>query len=284
VEVRPRLCLVPGSTVLSGIEQELAGQDGREERLSAKLARLPAEAFDFVVIDCPPSVGLLTFNALVAADEVLIPIDASVFAMHGLARLRETIGVIETEFDRRVHTHVLCNNVDTRTHFSNRMLDEMKKEHAGVLNTFVSNSVRIKEAAARGVTIFDLDATSKPALQFVVLADELLRRAPHAEERRASAARVTALDGPQCAGGHVRFMLVAPNASSVSLQGEFPGWPAEGIPLTRDPDDGVWKTEVDVSPGEYAYHFVVGGVPTRDPSNREYARNEFGREDSLLVV
>jgi len=283
-EVRPGLCLVPGSTVLSGIEQELAGEPGREGRLAEKLAHLPAGAFDFVVVDCPPSVGLLTFNALLAADEVVIPVDASFFSMHGLGKLRETIGVIEEELDHRLRVHVVCNNVDTRTHFSNDMLSEVEKLHAGVLlNSFVSNSVRLKEAAARGVTIFELDASSKPAIQFAALAQELVDRVPVIETRN-MLSWMEQLHGPRRVAEGVVFALDAPGAAQVYVTGEFPDWPREGVPLERDSDDGLWKAVLDVPPGEYAYHFIVDGRWIRDPLNRDYTRNEFGQENSLLVV
>ncbi len=283
-EVRPGLCLVPGSTVLSGIEQELAGEIGREERLGRKLSHLPAGAFDFAVVDCPPSVGLLTFNALVAADEVLIPVDASYFSMHGLGKLRETISVIEEELNHRIRVHVVCNNVDTRTHFSNDMLSEVEKLHAGVLlNSFISNSVRLKEAAARGITIFELDASSKPATQFAGLAQELVERVPLIETSN-MAAWMEQLHGPQRVDEGVLFALDAPGAAEVYVTGEFPDWPREGKPLRRDSADGLWKAILDVPPGEYEYHFIVDGHWMRDPRNEDYTRNEFGQENSLLVV
>jgi chromosome partitioning protein len=283
-EIRPGLCLVPGSTVLSGVEQELAGEPGRERRLADKLGRVPLGAFDFVIVDCPPSVGLLTFNALVAADEVMIPVDASYFSMHGLAKLRETIGLIEAELDHHIRVHVVCNNVDTRTHFSNEVLSGVEKLHAGVLlETFVSNSVRLKEAAARGVTIFELDSSSKPALQFFALAQELTSRAPLIDSRD-MAGWMEQLHGPRRVPKGVLFALDAPDASEVYVTGEFPGWPREGMPLARDDSDGRWKAVLEVPPGEYEYHFVVDGVSIRDPANGDYTRDEFGQENSLLVV
>lgn len=283
-DIRPGLCLVPGSTTLSGVEQELSGQAGREDRLARKLAHLTKDAFDFVVIDCPPNVGLLTFNALLAADEVVIPIDASTFAMHGLAKLRETIGVIEDELNHPLRVHVVCNNVDTRTHFSNDMLSEVEKSHNGVLlATYISNSVRLKEAASRGVTIFDLDANSKPATQFAALAEELVQRAPLVEthDMRRWMGR---LHGPEVVPEGVMFTLDAPGAARVCVTGEFNNWSREGRPLTRDDSDGLWKTVINIPPGEYEYRFVVDGLWIRDPNNHEYTRNEFGQENSVLVV
>jgi len=180
--------------------------------------------------------------------------------------------------------HVVCNNVDTRTHFSNHMLAEVAKLHTGVLlEAFVSNSVRLKEAAGRGVTIFDLDASSKPALQFLALARELIERVPRIETVNVQA-WMKQLHGPSRVSDGVLFSLDAPDASEVSVTGEFTDWSREGTPLVRDATDGLWKAVLDIPPGEYEYHFVVDGLWMRDPDNQDYIRNEFGQENSLLVV
>lgn len=282
--VSERLCLIPGSTVLSGIEQELAETAGREDRLSEKLATLGADAFDFVLVDCPPSVGLLTFNALIAVEEVIIPIDASFFSLHGLGKLRETIEVIEERLNHSLRVHVVCNNIDTRTHFANEILEEVEKFHSGVLlDSFIGNSVRLKEAAARGVTIFDLEKSSKPARQFLALAREIAEKAPRIETRNMEA-WIEKLHGPRRVPEGVVFSIDAPNAEDVRVTGEFTNWSRDGMRLLRDPIDGLWKTTVDIPPGEYEYRFIVDGVWLRDPHNKDYIRNEFGQENSLLIV
>ncbi|MDH3197731.1 MAG: AAA family ATPase [Candidatus Krumholzibacteria bacterium] len=279
-----RLCIVPASTVLSGIEQELADQDGREERLSAKLGQLPDDAFDAVIVDCPPSVGLLTFNALIAVEEALIPIDASFFAMHGLAKLRETLQVLEEELNHQLRVHVVCNNLDTRTHFSKDMLGEVEKFHGGVLfDTFIGNSVRLKEAAAKGLTIFELEKGSKPASQFQSLAREILEKEPRIRTDDLPG-WMERLHGPRRVPEGVLFSLDAPDANEVRVTGEFNNWSRGGTPMKRDAADGLWKAVLDVPAGEYEYRFIVDGVWVRDPNNKDYIRNEFGQENSLLIV
>jgi chromosome partitioning protein len=278
------LSVVPASTVLSGVEQELADAAGREERLAIKLARLPRDAFDFVIVDCPPSVGLLTFNALIAVQELLIPLDASFFSLHGLAKLRETIDVIEQELDHRLRVHVVCNNLDTRTHFSNELLQEVERFHGAVLaDAFISNSVRIKEAAARGKTIFELSRSSKSASQFQALARELLEKESRIETRNLEG-WMEKLHGPRRVPEGVMFALDAPQSKQVRVTGEFTNWSRDGLKMERDGDDGLWKVVVDIPPGEYEYRFIVDGVWIRDPNNKDYVRNEFGQENSLLIV
>jgi chromosome partitioning protein len=284
LELTDRLSLVASATVLSGIEQELADEDGREEALARKLRTLPPDRWDYVIVDCPPSVGLLTFNALIAVDEVVIPVDASFFAMHGLGKLRETIEVIEEELQHQLKVHVLCNNLDTRTHFSNEMLEEVEKFHSGVLlEAYISNSVRLKEAAARGKTIFELDRSSKPASQFLTLGRELVEKAPKVQVQDLTQ-WMEKLHGPRRVAEGVVFALEAPEAQEVRVTGEFSNWSREGEPLRQDASDGLWKVVLDITPGEYEYRFIVDGVWIRDPNNKDYIRNEFGQENSLLIV
>jgi chromosome partitioning protein len=294
VKVGGHLFLVPANTVLGAVEQQLAEAMGREYRLAEKLRVLDDQAFDYVVVDCPPSVGLLTFNALVAVDEVVIPIDASVFSLHGLAKLRETIDVIEDELRHPLKVSVLCNNLDTRTHFSNEVLDEVDRFHAGVLlDGYISHSVRLKEAASQGISVHDLDPGGKPARQFMDVASELHNSPPafaRAEsvavpvEERDHPAAATVLDGPRRVSQGVQFTLHAPAATDVIVTGEFTDWSRHGVALSRDPEDGLWKAVVDIEPGEYEYRFIVDGVWIRDPHNRDYIRNEFGQENSLLSI
>ena len=278
------LNLVPSSTVLSGVEQELADRLGREERLSGKLAQVGDDTYDFVIIDCPPSVGLLTFNALVAASEVLIPVDASFFSMHGLVKLRETIEVIEEELNRRLMVHVVCNNLDTRTQFSKELLGEVERFHTGVLlDTFISHTVRLKEAAAKGMSVIDLDRRCKATRQFLSLGRELIEKQPKVQVENI-AEWMEKLHGPQRINEGVLFTLDSPRATNVSVTGEFTNWSREGVPMAQDDEDGFWKIVLDIQPGEYEYRYIVDGVWIRDPSNRDFVRNEFGQENSLLIV
>ncbi len=278
------LNVIPGSTVLSGVEQELAERDGRERRLAEKLAQIDDGAFDFVVIDCPPSVGLLTFNALIASGEVLIPVDASFFSLHGLTKLRETLEVIEEELQHLMRVHVVCNNVDTRTRFSNELLAEVEKFHAGVLmDAYISHTVRLKECTAKGMSIFEIADASKAEGQFVSLARELVEKAPKIDTRDMKT-WMEKLHGPRKVPEGVLFTLNAPKASRVCVTGGFTDWSKKGIPLEKDAEDKLWKVIVDIKPGAYEYRFIVDGVWIRDPGNKEFIPNGFGQENSRLVV
>ncbi len=278
------LSVIPATTVLSGVEQELAGVGGRERRLAVKLYQMEEDVFDFVLIDCPPSIGVLTFNALIASGEVLIPVDASYFSLHGLVKLRESIDLIQDALDHRLHVRVVCNNLETRTRFTREILAELEKFHSGVLiDTFISHTVRLKECSAKGVSVFEIDGRSKASHQFMSLARELIETAPKLETRDMKA-WMARLHGPKKVPEGVLFTLDAPGATFVTVTGEFTDWSREGIALARDPKDGIWKTVVNIRPGRYEYRFIVDGKWCRDPANSQVIRNDFGQENSLLTV
>ena len=174
----PRLSLVPASLDLAGAELELAGRDRREFLLS-RAVRSHVPDYDDVLIDCPPSLNMLTVNALVAADSVLVPLQCEFYALEGLSQLIRTIervqralnprlelrGVLLTMFDRRNN---LCDQVaaDVRGHFG-----------ASVFDTVIPRNVRISEAPSHGKPVLIYDHRCAGSLAYIRLAAEMLRRA-----------------------------------------------------------------------------------------------------------
>jgi len=282
IPVLDNLDLAPATVVLAGAEQELAEKPARERRLSAKIARL-RKSYDYIVIDCPPSIGLLTFNALAASNETLIPVDPSFFSLHGLHKVRETIELLREELDHDVHIRVLANNYNSRTNFSRDILYEIENFHGdSMLKTTISHTVKLKEAASRGQPIVKFDSHNRAAKEFLALADELLAQEAFFQvaDRRHAA---LAFQGPQTVAGGIRFNLEAPHATEVRITGEFTNWSYEGLPLDRD-DRGTWSTIIKVPPGAYEYRFILDGVWVKDPGNEESVTNEYGQENSVVVI
>ncbi len=275
--------VIPSSPMLSALEQELAGLDGRESRLGSKLAR-SKEDYDFIIIDSPPNVGILTFNALIASKEVLIPIEPSLFSLRGLERLTETLELLEEETDHKVAMHILINNLEKRTNFSRDFVGELEKTHSSILmqNT-VSHSVRYKESVLRGVSIFDVRRCDKLRREFLAIADEIDERGSVLQVENIHS-WMTRLHGPKVIEEGVIFAFDAPNAKSVRLTGEFTNWSGIGKKMEIDSKDGLWKTTLNLEPGEYEYRFIVDGVWIKDPRNSDTVMNEFGQENSLLIV
>jgi chromosome partitioning protein len=280
--VMEHLDLAPSSLVLTAAEQELADKPGREKRLLAKLARM-RKTYDYVVVDCPPSIGLLTFNALTAAQEAIIPVDPSFFSLHGLHKVRETIELLRDEIGHEIHIRVLVNNHNSRTNFSRDILYEIENFHGDtMLKTCISHTVKLKEAASRGQPIVKFDARNRASKEFNALADELIAQEPFfrlSEQRDVG----HVFHGPQSVAGGVRFTIDAPYAQDVRVTGEFNSWSYEGLALQRD-DTGLWSRVVEVGPGSYEYRFIIDGVWVKDPNNLESVINEFGQENSVVVL
>jgi chromosome partitioning protein len=277
------LDVIPSSPVLGAVEQELAGRDGRETRLASKLARVE-EMYDYAIIDSPPNVGLLTFNALMASGEVLIPVDPSYYSLQGVGRLLETIELLESETRHRVKVSLLINNIEKRTNFSRDIVAELERHHAAeIMDVAISHSVKYKEAALRGIPIFGMPRSDRLKWEFLTLAREIEDRGSLIETADIGD-WMEKLHGPKVAPGGVIFTFDAPAATTVRLTGEFTNWSREGIGMERDGEDGLWKVTVDLEPGEYEYRYIVDGVWIKDPRNVDSVLNEFGQENSLLIV
>ncbi|MBA3688698.1 MAG: ParA family protein [Chloroflexi bacterium] len=173
----PGLDLVPAALALSGAEIELVGVPAREHRLSASLADL-GERYDRVLIDCPPSLGLLTVNALTAADGVLIPIQTEYYALEGLSQLVNTIRMVREALNPRLEIDgVLLTMYDGRTRLSIQVAAEVRRHLDGaVYDTVVPRSIRLSEAPSHGVPIAIYDPTSRGAEAYGRLAAEVTAR------------------------------------------------------------------------------------------------------------
>ncbi len=278
-----RLHILPSSPVLSAVEQELSGREARETRLATKLARV-ADEYDFAIIDSPPNVGLLTFNALLAAGELIIPVEPSFFSLHGLRELTRTLDLLERETRHGVSVSILVNNVEKRTNLYRDIESELERDYGEQLfDTFISRSVRYREAARMGVSIFALPRCDRLKWEFLSVARELEERAPRIENDEMEG-WIERLHGPKVVSEGVLFTLDAPGAEKVFITGEFTNWSHEGLQMERDGRDGFWKLMIELEPGEYEYRFIVDGVWIKDPMNVDSVLNEFGQENSLLIV
>ncbi len=171
------LDLCPASAALVGVEVELVTLPNRERRLAFALAALPTP-YEYVLIDCPPSLGLLTLNALVAADSVLVPLQAEYYAMEGLGELIRTISAVRRGPNPRlVREGIVVTMHDARTNLC-REVDSQARSVFGaeVFDTVIPRAVRLAEAPSHGKSIFEYEPTSKAAVAYMALAGELARR------------------------------------------------------------------------------------------------------------
>jgi chromosome partitioning protein len=173
----PGLDLVPSAPALSGAEIELVGVAARERRLAASLAELDGR-YDRILVDCPPSLGLLTLNALTAADGVLIPIQTEYYALEGLSLLVNTIRRVREGLNPRLEIEgVLLTMYDARTNLSAQVASEVRRHMNGtVYRTVVPRSVRLSEAPSHGLPIALYDPASRGADAYRELAGEVSAR------------------------------------------------------------------------------------------------------------
>ncbi len=170
------LDLVPAQVILSAIEQKLSGQAGRESKLSDKIKSLK-NAYDYIVIDCPPSLGLLTFNALSAADEVLVPVEPSFFAFHGLKKLLETITLVREVVKHTITVHAVLTIFDVRTKHARdigRIIQNFFSDN--ILSVIIRKNIKLQEAARAGKPITEYDKNSIGFKDYMNLAVEMIKR------------------------------------------------------------------------------------------------------------
>jgi chromosome partitioning protein len=175
------LYCVPATIHLAGAEIELVSLVAREQRLRSALERFlseSAEPFDYVFIDCPPSLGLLTINAFVAANEVLIPIQCEYYALEGLSQLLNNIELIERHLNPKLAVStILLTMYDSRTNLANQVAQEVREHFPlQVLDTPIPRSVRISEAPSYGLSVISYDANSPGSLSYLEAAAEIARR------------------------------------------------------------------------------------------------------------
>ncbi|MDR6225376.1 ParA family protein [Desmospora profundinema] len=169
------LDLIPATIELAGAEIELVQTLSREHRLKRALQGI-RERYDFILIDCPPSLGVLTVNSLTAADSVLIPIQCEFYALEGLGQLLNTIRIVQKHLNKRLEIEgVLLTMYDGRTNLSTQVMEEVKKYfQQKVYNTVIPRNVRLSEAPSHGVPILNYDARSKGSECYVQLAKEVI--------------------------------------------------------------------------------------------------------------
>ena len=166
--------LAPATTALSNFEPGMAGVPDAEHRLAEALTAV-RDRYDFVVVDCPPHIGLLTYNALQAASEVIIPVDTGYFSLQGLTKQLETVEPLKARRTEPLEVRVLANLYDVRTKLGREILGELKRKFGSVMcHTFINFNTKLREGASFGQPITEYDPASMGYRDFMRLARELI--------------------------------------------------------------------------------------------------------------
>lgn len=179
----PNLDILPSHVDLVGAELELVDQENREFILHECLEKV-RDRYDFIFIDCQPSLGLITLNALTAADSVIIPIQCEIFALEGLAKLKNTLELVKENLNPHLEIEgILLSMYDRRLRLANMVVDEIRANEAyPVFETVIHRNSKISEAPGFKIPVILYDATSKGTINFLNLADEFLDKNPIPQE------------------------------------------------------------------------------------------------------
>ncbi|HXU27588.1 MAG TPA: AAA family ATPase [Bacteroidia bacterium] len=173
----PNLFLIPSDIDLVGAELELVDQPNRNQKLKTMLAKIK-DSYDFIIIDCSPSLGLVTLNVLTAANSVVIPVQCEYFALEGMGKLLHTIKLVQTEMNEDLEVEgVLLTMYDIRLRLSNQVVEEVKSHFQDmVFNTVIHRNTKLGEAPSYGKTIIMYDAAGKGSVNYLNLAREILQK------------------------------------------------------------------------------------------------------------
>jgi hypothetical protein len=257
--------------------------------------------YEYVIIDCPPSLGFLTFNALRAADQVIIPIDMSAFTLMGVGKLLGMLELIKTKIGHAPRLNALATLFDNRTTYSQSVLEEVRAFFGDqMFRAVIRLNVALKRAVSEGVSVIDFDKTSSGAKDYTALCYETLRLdgVKNPEKPIASSMSVRIPEKRESVLSaqeeieksfelnikEVTFAMESSAAQDIYIAGDFNGWEMnDGSRLVRG-ENGCWEKRVKLPHGRYRYKFVVDGEWTIDSKNQEREINAFGSFDSVMEI
>lgn len=285
--VHKHLDVAPADILLSTVPERLAGLTGQESILAEVLEDVQQD-YDYVLVDCPPHVGLLTFNALRACSEAIVPVDPSFFSLHGIGKLLETFDAVAKRTGHEITARALVTLYCGRSQFARDVVEEIRKHLAGRhFSTVIRHSVKLAEAASHGLPIAEYCSRCAGFEDYDALAAEVLqmeagRPASEATSGTSQSERLPNLSAPKVTQDGVVFAIEAPEARQVQLVGDFNQWMLDGNEMT--PLDKVWTKVLKLDPGRYRYRYVVDGIWQNDPLNTEVEPAPYGGYNSVLVL
>ncbi len=276
--------LAAGHVLLSTLEQELIGREDAISTLYKALDSLYVH-YDFVVIDCPPSLGFLTFNALRASHELIVPVQCCAFTLMGVGKLLNMVELLQLKLHRAPRVMGLVTAFDKRTRLARDMFEDIRKFFSNNLfESVIRTNVTLREAVQKGVPAYKVDKRSRGAMDYMSLADEVMRESKRLflddfykdAERFMSEIRTTLRV--------YDFVLRMPDARDVHVVGDFNEWKVGDESRLQRRPDGIWEKRMALKTGVYKYKYVIDGEWCPDPHNIKSSSNPFGGVDSILSL
>ena len=292
--------IAPSNIQLSTLEQEFRDKEDAVSELYRVLSSCQS-AYEYIIIDCSPSLGFLTFNALRAADQVIVPIDMSAFTLMGVGKLLGMLELIKTRTGHVPRLNALATLFDIRTTYSQWVLEEVK-DFLGdqVFRTVIRLNVALKRAVSEGVSIIDFDKTSNGAKDYTALCYETLRldgvedpkkpfvssMSVQVTQKRESVLskreKIEKSYEPDIE--EVTFAMESSAAKDIYVAGDFNDWQLNDGSRLACGENGCWEKQVKLPHGRYRYKFVVDGEWMVDSKNQLREINAFGSFDSVMEI
>ncbi len=274
--------VAPGHVLLSTIEQEFVEKDQAVGKLKQVLENM-VFPYEYIILDCPPSLGFLTFNALFAADLALVPVELGSFALFGVAKLLSMIELIRVKMQYAPRVFALVTMVDLRSRFAKDMMGRVRDAFRdNLFETSIRQNVACRESQQAGIPVRMHDPRSRAAEDYDALAREIAGKLGEAGLKR-----------PEIGDGSARydsrsrvrdFVINSSSARQVYLVGDFNNWRLDESSKLWDQGKGAWQKRLILEPGRYRYKFVVDGKWMADPSNNLAEPNPFGGIDSVIEI
>ncbi len=282
VNIRKNFDLIPSHVLLSTIEQAFKDKANAVLKLN-EIIRSIDPPYDYAIIDSAPNLGFLTFSALRASNQVIIPIETSCFSLVGLNKLLSMIELIKIKLDHTTVVSGLVTIFDKRIRYSQLILEEIKKCFKdNLLDTIIRINISLREAASYGKPVIEYNKYCAGTKDYLKLAEEIIRdvKATDVDKFYKDAEALISRSKSVL----VRFTLNSPSARYVYVVGDFNNWALDDT-SRLDPDrQGQWQKSYTLKPGKYRYKFVVDGRWIHDPDNPQKEDNIFGSVDSVLKL
>ncbi len=314
--VEDKFDIAPSNILVGTLEQELSDEIGRELKLSEVIKPIK-ENYDYILIDCPPSLGILTVNSLRMSDELIIPVETSRFSLQGVNHIMDIVSLVKDRLNHNIDCRILITMFDSRLRHSFAMLDTFKEKFGKLLfDTIIHINVKLKESAVMGKTVSAYDKYCRGSKDYHTLAKEMLyiRKQEQGEQKigpkfslaqgksmpeKGKPSRIVEVkkETSKPFSDRLRnlvrketqslttkkFTLKADHAKSVYVTGSFNDWSLDDNCRLKQVNS-QWEASIDLKPGVYKYQFIVDGVWMEDPANPSKERNSFGDVNSLIEV